>query len=114
MEGQLAAVDRLQAKDFDGTLLGFVDQILAAPRHAARRGSRSTSGTSSTPPKSSRRCGCTGPATIKALPERADSEPNDRQPVGAGGAQRRRHRRQRAAHARPAARDGPRRPSCTR
>jgi glycosyltransferase involved in cell wall biosynthesis len=29
---QLAAVDRLQAKDFAGTLLGFVDRILAAPR----------------------------------------------------------------------------------
>ena len=30
--GQLAAVQRLQAKDFEGTLLRFVDQILAAPR----------------------------------------------------------------------------------
>jgi glycosyltransferase involved in cell wall biosynthesis len=29
---QLAAVDRLQAKDFAGTLLGFVDRILASPR----------------------------------------------------------------------------------
>ena len=29
---QLAAVDRLRAKDFAGTLLGFVDRILAAPR----------------------------------------------------------------------------------
>ncbi len=28
-------VDRLQAKDFDGTLLGFVDQILQAPRQGA-------------------------------------------------------------------------------
>ena len=33
--GQLAAVDRLRAKDFAGTLLGFVDQILAAPRAPA-------------------------------------------------------------------------------
>lgn len=32
VEGQLAAVDRLQAKDFDGTLLRFVDQILSTPR----------------------------------------------------------------------------------
>jgi glycosyltransferase involved in cell wall biosynthesis len=30
--GQLAAVDRLKAKDFAGTLLGFVDELLAAPR----------------------------------------------------------------------------------
>jgi glycosyltransferase involved in cell wall biosynthesis len=32
VEGQLAAVDRLRAKDFDGTLLGFVDRILTEPR----------------------------------------------------------------------------------
>jgi L-malate glycosyltransferase len=32
VEGQLAAVARLRAKDFAGTLLGFVDQILACPR----------------------------------------------------------------------------------
>jgi glycosyltransferase involved in cell wall biosynthesis len=32
VEGQLAAVDRLRAKDFAGTLLGFVNRILAAPR----------------------------------------------------------------------------------
>ena len=35
VDGQLAAVDRLRAKDFAGTLLGFVDQILAAPRAPA-------------------------------------------------------------------------------
>jgi len=34
VRGQLAAVDRLRAKDFGGTLLGFVNQILAAPRAA--------------------------------------------------------------------------------
>jgi hypothetical protein len=32
VEGQLAAVDRLQAQDFAGTLLRFVDQILGSPR----------------------------------------------------------------------------------
>jgi glycosyltransferase involved in cell wall biosynthesis len=32
VRGQIAAVDRLRAKDFAGTLLGFVDRILAAPR----------------------------------------------------------------------------------
>ncbi len=32
IEGQLAAVGRLRAKDFDGTLLRFIDQIEAAPR----------------------------------------------------------------------------------
>jgi glycosyltransferase involved in cell wall biosynthesis len=35
--GQLSAVRRLQAKDFAGTLLGFVDQILRAPRARAPR-----------------------------------------------------------------------------
>jgi glycosyltransferase involved in cell wall biosynthesis len=32
VEGQLAAVERLSAKDFAGTLLGFVDQILSRAR----------------------------------------------------------------------------------
>jgi len=32
IEGQDAALDRLEAKDFDGTLLRFVDQMLAAPK----------------------------------------------------------------------------------
>jgi hypothetical protein len=32
VEGQLAAVERLRSKDFAGTLLRFVDQILAGPR----------------------------------------------------------------------------------
>ena len=32
VDGQLAAVDRLRAKDFAGTLLGFVDEILSRPR----------------------------------------------------------------------------------
>jgi glycosyltransferase involved in cell wall biosynthesis len=32
VEGQLAAVDRLRSKDFAGTLLGFVDQMLSKPR----------------------------------------------------------------------------------
>jgi glycosyltransferase involved in cell wall biosynthesis len=35
VEGQLAAADRLQSKDFAGTLLGFMNQILAAPRAPA-------------------------------------------------------------------------------
>jgi L-malate glycosyltransferase len=35
VEAQLAAVDRLRARDFAGTLLGFVDQILSKPRAAA-------------------------------------------------------------------------------
>ena len=34
---QLAAVERLQAKDFDQTLLGFVSQILASPRRGSSR-----------------------------------------------------------------------------
>jgi len=32
VEGQLAAVDRLRGKDFAGTLLGFVNDMLAKPR----------------------------------------------------------------------------------
>jgi len=32
VSGQLAAIDRLKAKDFAGTLLRFVDQILRSPR----------------------------------------------------------------------------------
>ena len=32
VDGQLAAVDRLVAKDFAGALLGFVDRMLACPR----------------------------------------------------------------------------------
>jgi glycosyltransferase involved in cell wall biosynthesis len=32
VEEQLAAVERLRAKDFAGTMLGFVDQILSRPR----------------------------------------------------------------------------------
>jgi glycosyltransferase involved in cell wall biosynthesis len=34
VDGQLQAVRRLQAKDFAGTLLGFVDRILSGPRAA--------------------------------------------------------------------------------
>jgi hypothetical protein len=32
VDGQLAAVDRLRSKDFAGTLLGFVDDILSKAR----------------------------------------------------------------------------------
>ena len=35
VDAQLGAVDRLQAKDFDRTLLDFVGQILASPRQGA-------------------------------------------------------------------------------
>ena len=35
VDGQLAAVERLRAKDFAGTLLGFMNRILAAPRAPA-------------------------------------------------------------------------------
>ena len=35
VDGQLAAVGRLRAKDFAGTLLGFVERILSSPRAAA-------------------------------------------------------------------------------
>ena len=32
IDGQYAALDRLEARDFGSTLLSFVDQVLAAPR----------------------------------------------------------------------------------
>jgi glycosyltransferase involved in cell wall biosynthesis len=37
IDGQLAAIDRLRARDFDGTLLRTVNQVLAAPRAPAPR-----------------------------------------------------------------------------
>jgi len=37
VDGQLAAADRLRSRDFAGTLLGFVNRILAAPRAPAPR-----------------------------------------------------------------------------
>jgi glycosyltransferase involved in cell wall biosynthesis len=37
VDGQLAAVDRLQARDFDRTLLRFVDEILGSPRRGLPR-----------------------------------------------------------------------------
>jgi len=37
VEGQLEAVERLRSRDFKGTLLGFIDQILAAPRAPSPR-----------------------------------------------------------------------------
>ncbi len=37
VDGQLAAVNRLRAKDFAGTLRGFVERILASPRAQAPR-----------------------------------------------------------------------------
>jgi glycosyltransferase involved in cell wall biosynthesis len=37
VDGQLAAVERLQAKDFGGALLGFIDRILSCPRAPAPR-----------------------------------------------------------------------------
>ena len=104
VDGQLAAVDRLRAKDFAGTLLGFVDQILRRAARGRAAASRSISGTVRRRARSSRNSGCTGRRSIKALPPRAARSAHDRQPVGAGGAQGRRDRRQRAARARAAAR----------
>jgi glycosyltransferase involved in cell wall biosynthesis len=37
VRGQLSAVDRLRARDFAGTLLGFVDRILSGPRAPSSR-----------------------------------------------------------------------------
>jgi glycosyltransferase involved in cell wall biosynthesis len=34
VDGQTDAIERLQSQDFDGTLLGFVDEILSSPRAA--------------------------------------------------------------------------------
>ena len=43
VDGQLAAVERLRAKDFAGTLLGFVNRIRSCPRAAAAPGRTSSS-----------------------------------------------------------------------
>ena len=115
VDGQLAAVDRLRAKDFAGTLLGFVDQILRAPRARRAATSRSISGGSSTPPQELEELRLVSARRIyKALAEPKAPEVDDRQPVGAGGAQGRRDRRQRAARARSAARRWATSPSSTR
>ena len=100
VEGQLAAVDRLQAKDFDGTLLGFVDQILAAPRQGAPRVAFDFwhQFDASEELEEIRH------VSAGRVQGAARRRRRDRQPVGPGGAQGRRHRRQRPAHARPAAR----------
>ena len=37
VQQQLEAVGRLRARDFDGTLLGFVEEILSQPRQGAPR-----------------------------------------------------------------------------
>jgi hypothetical protein len=37
IQGQLAAVDRLRARDFAGTLIGLVDGIISGPRAPAPR-----------------------------------------------------------------------------
>ena len=37
IRGQLAAIDRLRARDFAGTLLGLVNEIISKPRSAAPR-----------------------------------------------------------------------------
>ena len=77
---------------------------------APHRASPSTSGSSSTPPRSSKSCASYRPVDLQGAAGGAD----DRQPVGAGGAQGRRDRRQRAARARAAARAWVTSPSSTR
>ena len=112
LAGQDAALERLRRRDFGGTLLRFVDQVLAAPRRpdTAWRG---TSGSSSTRSSGSRSSGCSArPSTRRcrrppgpAASTGSARAPDDgHQPVGAGGTSGRRDRRQRPARARPAAR----------
>ena len=74
-----------------------VDAGLGARRSATRRWQRGSS-----------RRPRTDPASTRAPEPRTPSPDDDHQPVGAGGAPRRRDRRQRAARARHAARAGPR------
>ena len=93
-----AAVATSRRKTFDRTLLQFVSQILESPRqgmpHVSFAGSLATV----------RRARTTG--RDPALPSSAfmalPGGPADRQSVGAGGAQRRRYRRQLAQDARHA------------
>ena len=112
VDGQLAAVDRLRAKDFAGTLLGFVDAILVAAARAAADGRLRFLGAVRRR-AGARRAPAVSPGDLQgAAASRA--EPDDRQPVGAGGAPGRRDRRQRAARARSAARRWATSPSSTR
>ena len=109
VDGQLAAVERLQAKDFAGTLLGFVERILAAPRAPAPRVAFDFWHQFDAA-EELEELRLYRPSIYKALPE----APHDRQPVGAGGAQGRRDRRQRPPHARSAAPAWATSPSSTR
>ena len=99
VDGQYAALDRLEAKDFAGTLLRSCRPACSRRRAASIRRSRSTSGTRSTGPRSYDEIkalpagGVPGAAARARDPGTGNREPNDRQPVGPGGAQRRRDRR---------------------
>ena len=55
---QDAAVERLRAKDFDGTLLGFVDEMLATPRRGSAASRVRLLATVRRRRSSSRSCGC--------------------------------------------------------
>ena len=72
VDGQLAAVDRLRAKDFAGTLLGSSTRSWRR-RARRRRRSRSISGTSSTPPRQLEELQLDRPSIYKALPRGIDA-----------------------------------------
>ena len=57
IDAQDAALDRLEAKDFGGTLLSFIDQVLAAPRARAPAGRVRLLGSGGRRPRSSKRSG---------------------------------------------------------
>ena len=60
LASQDAALDRLRAKDFRGTLLRFVDELIQKTQTARRRRSHSISGRSSSSSTVSKSCACSG------------------------------------------------------
>ena len=118
--GQDAALERLEAQDFGGTLLRFVDQVRQAPPRAASAESAFDFWDQVAPRRtSSKQMSARVPARRqyrRHLPDRprtgqTAAEPDgtrarshDRQPMGAGRAQGRCDRRQRAPRAGAAAR----------
>ena len=102
VKSQDAALQRLQGRDFSGTLLHFVDRLLQSPPRQAPDVAFDfwTQVPSST--STSRSCVSTGRRSIAR--SRRAARADGHQPVGAGGAPRRRHRRQRSPGPRPAAR----------
>ncbi len=101
IDGQYAALDRLEARDFAGTLLRSHGSACWRRRAASTRRWHSTSGIRSSAPKKYDEIKQYRPAAFQALPPEPGpgsagcpaQSSHDRQPVGSGRAQGRRDRR---------------------